>query len=43
MSATEGLFATSAYRKKKPIEQGSHLEAATYKLTWIMEHQQQVY
>ena len=37
MSATEGLLATCTHIKKKSIEQGSHFEAATYKLTWIVE------
>ena len=42
MSATAGLFATSVHRNKNSIEQVSHLEAEIYKLTWIVERQQQV-
>ena len=36
MSTTAGSYAMSAHIKKKSIEQGSNLEAATYKLTWIV-------
>ena len=33
MSATAGSFATSTHRTKESIKHGSHMEAATYKLT----------